>query len=120
MRTRFGIITLFLVLVIAFSLKGVAMSKENNGRAEANRYYAALEKEFLKQAKQTLEEQGYSNCGVTMTRVTNEDGSREYTVLLHHRKFEWLRQADRDSLTDMLAAKGFTDGVCTFVVSICP
>lgn len=120
MRTRFGIITLFLVLVIAFSLKGVAMSKENNGRAEANRYYAALEKEFLKQAKQTLEEQGYSNCGVTMTRVTKEDGSREYTVLLHHRKFEWLRQTEKDSLVDVLAAKGFTDGVCTFVVSIYP
>ncbi len=120
MRTRFGIITLFLVLVIAFSLKGVAMSKENNGRAEANRYYAALEKEFLKQAKQTLEEQGYSNCGVTMTRVTNEDGSREYTVLLHHKKLEWLGQADRDSLTNMLAAKGFADGVCTFVVSVYP
>ena len=90
------------------------MSKENNERARQNRYYAALEKEYLTRTQALLEEEGYRNCGINMRRVTYEDGSREYTVLLHHRKLDRLSAEAKTVLEKQLSEKEFTDETCSF------
>lgn len=114
MKRGFGVITVILVLVIVFCVKGTVFSKENNERAKANRYYALLEDAYLEEARQLLEEQGYSNCGVTMTRITEADGSREYTVLLHHRKLQKLSAEEKDVLISSLSDMEFDNEICRF------
>ncbi len=114
MRKGFGIITVVLIAVIIFCVKGTVSSKENSERAEANRYYAALEDEYLDRTRDILEEKGYCDCGVTMTRVTMEDGSREYTVLLHHRKLQRLNAEEKNELIGFLADMEFDNDVCRF------
>ena len=118
MRRGFGVITVLLILVIAFCVKGTVFSKENHERARENHYFAALEDEYLKQTKGLLEEQGYHNCGVTMTRVTLENGSREYTVLLHHRKLQKLSKDEKERLVDTLSDMEFDDELCSFVYEL--
>lgn len=118
MKRGFGVITVVLILVIVFCVKGTVFSKENNERAKANRYYAALEDEYLEQTKEFLKEQGYINCGVTMTRVTQEDGSREYTVLLHHRKFQKLGTDQKEELVEALSDMEFDRGICRFIYEL--
>ena len=118
MRRGFGVITVLLILVIAFCVKGTVFSKENHERAKENHYFAVLEDEYLEQAKGLLEEQGYHNCGVTMTRVTLEDGSREYTVLLHHRKLQKLGVEEREELLEALCTMEFSHGTCSFVYEL--
>lgn len=118
MKRGFGVITVLLILVIVFCVKGTVFSKEKQERATENYYYAALEKEYREQAKELLEEQGYHNCGVTMTRVTLEDGSREYTVLLHHRKLQKLGVEEREELLEALCTMEFSHGTCSFVYEL--
>lgn len=118
MRRGFGVITVLLILVIAFCVKGTVFSKENHERAKENHYFAVLEDEYLEQAKGLLEKQGYHNCGVTMTRVTLEDGSREYTVLLHHRKLQKLAVEEREELLEALCTMEFSHGTCSFVYEL--
>ncbi len=107
-------ITVVLILVIVFCVKGTVFSKENNERAQANHYYAVLEDGYLEQTRELLKEEGYINCGVTMTRVTQEDGSREYTVLLHHRKLQKLGTEQKEELVEALSAMEFDCGICRF------
>lgn len=114
MKRGFGVIIVLLVLVIVFCVKGTVFSMENNERAKANRYYAVLEDEYLEEARQLLEEQGYNNCGVTMTRITEADGRREYTVLLHHRKFENLSAEEKSEVISSLTDMEFDSGICKF------
>jgi hypothetical protein len=72
----FAVITAVLILAILFFVRGTAFSKEQNERGEANRYYAVLEQEYISRTKDALEQEGYDNCGVTVTWVTAEDGGR--------------------------------------------
>lgn len=114
MKRGFGVITVLLVLVIVFCVKGIVFCKENNERAKANRYYAVLEDEYLEEARQLLEEHGYQNCGVTMTRITEADGNREYTVVLHHRKLQKLSAEEKSAVISFLSAMEFDGGICRF------
>lgn len=114
MKRGFGVITVLLVIVIVFCVKGTVFSKENNERAKANRYYAVLEDEYLKETRQLLEEHGYQNCGVTMTRITEADGSREYTVLLHHRKLQKLSAEEKSAVISSLSDMEFNNEICKF------
>lgn len=118
MRSRFGIVTIILVMVIAFCTKQTVMSKENNERARQNQYYAVLEAAFLQETKEVLNEQGLRNCGVTMTRVTQENGEREYTVAIHHQKLEKMEEQQKAKIREQLMENEFTDGLCSFIYQL--
>lgn len=113
-RRGFGILTVLLVLIILFCVKGTVMSKEKYSFAKQNSRYAVLEQEYLDRTRNLLEEAGYDNCGINMRRVTYSGGRREYTVLLHHRKLERLSEAECEALKNLLAEMEFGEGTCTF------
>jgi hypothetical protein len=110
----FGVITAVLILAILFFVRGTAFSKEQSERGEANRYYAALEQEYISRTKDALEQEGYGNCGVTVTWVAAEDGRREYTVLLHHKKFQKLNEKDKNAMVSRLSVSEFDRESCRF------
>ena len=114
MKKGFGTLTVLFVLVIIFCVKGTVMSKENAERAKQNHYFAVLEQDYLTRTKQLLDEEGYGNCGINLTRVTYEDGRREYTVLLHHRKFERMSGEEKLDLESMLSQIEFQNEMCSF------
>lgn len=113
-RKGFGILTILLILATVFCIKGTVMSKESNNDGRKNRYYAALEQEYLDQTRLILEEEGFRNCGVNLRWVADGDGSREYTVLLHHRKLNHMSEEEREALADRLSDTEFEDEMCHF------
>lgn len=114
MEKKFGILTAVLMLVILFCVKGTVISKEEHERVKQERHYAALEEEYLARAQQLLEEEGYHNCGINLTRVTSGDGSRQYRMLIHHRKLTRLSEEEMEELVDRLYETEFRDGICSF------
>lgn len=82
-----GICIFLLVGIVLWSLCGIkanAAEKAENDRME----YQIQEKHFVKEVRTQLEKQGYSNSGVTVTKVMDTDGSREYKVLVHHKDID--------------------------------
>lgn len=94
--------TIVLVLFIAFCAAETAksISMEDNEVKEA--YYQELEQNYLAQVKAYLNEQGYFNSGVTMTRTETGEGVREYSVLIHNSRISRLSEAERESLREGL------------------
>ena len=113
-RKGFYILTVLLVLAAVFCIKGTVMSRESNSDGRKNRYYAALEQEYLDRTRLLLEEEGFRDCGVNIRWVAEVDGSREYTVLLHHRKLNHISEEEKEELADILSDAEFEDELCRF------
>lgn len=110
----FGIMTVILVAVIFFLIGGTVMSMSDNDHLRNNHYYAALEQEYLQNARQLLEEEGLKNCGINLRWVDDGTGNREYTMLLHHRRLTRMSEEEIESLTDRLSETEFRDDACSF------
>jgi len=94
------------VLVLVFAMligtKAYANSMEVAERAQRE----ANESVYLNLVKDELQAEGFSNCGVNMTKETNEDGEWEYTVVVYHRSFEWMDETDAMTLEQRLEYAG--------------
>ena len=69
-----------LVLWSICSIRANASEKAENDQTE----YQLQEAQLKREIRAGLNEMGYYNAGITMTKVMDTDGSREYTVLVHH------------------------------------
>lgn len=110
----FGVLTVLLVLIILFCVMGTVMSRGDGGRDRQNKYYAILEQEYLDEVHRLLQEEGLTNCGINLRWVADEEGSREYTVILHHRRLERMSGQEQTDLTDRLTGAEFQDAACSF------
>lgn len=103
MKKRFVLITVLLILVTVFCTTGTVMGMEKDATRVDEKYYKQMEKEYVKQVRNYLQEEGYENSGVTLTKVLFEDGSREYTLNVHHKRIDKLPESERNALRDTLA-----------------
>lgn len=104
MKKRFWLITVLLVTIIAFSTTGTVMGMEKGKVKVDEKYYRQIEKEYVKQVRVFLKDAGYDNCGVALTKVFYEDGTREYTLNIHHKRIGKLTVAEKEQLKEELAA----------------
>lgn len=110
----FVAVTLCLVFVTAFCVVMTVKSQSNAESEALETYYRGKERELLCQTREYLQQEGYKNCGVTMTRVVEENGYREYTVTIHHKKISRLPETDKRELTEKLKSITFQDENCSF------
>lgn len=115
---NFVIATVVLVLVTVFCTAGTVYSKEKEERKVSEAYYRELEREYVKELRKYLNEAGFTDSGVMLTRTVYEDGSREYHVTVHNRRFDRLTEAEKESLMQELLEKAFTEENCSFVHSL--
>lgn len=73
-----------LVLWSICSIKANAAERAENDKTE----YQLQESQLKSEIRDCLEEMGYNNSGITMTKVIDADNSREYTVLVHHQDLD--------------------------------
>lgn len=78
-------------------------------------YYEQLEEEYVEEVRGLLDEAGLAHAGVMLTHVRKEDGTRIYTLSIHHRNYLCLDQEERDSLTEALSECAFEPDCCVFV-----
>lgn len=110
----FTVTTIVLIATIVFFASCTVISQSNIGAQELENYYRAQEKELLQETKEHLAELGFKNSGVTLTRVVDEAGKREYTFTIHHGKIDKMNEAERETLAGILLASAEIDENCTF------
>lgn len=82
-QTTLVIGMLILLAILLWSANGIkvyAKDRAQNDKIE----YQLQEKQFLNKIRAILEENGYENSGITLTKVMDTDGKRKYTVLIHN------------------------------------
>ena len=57
---------------------------------------------FSNFSKEELNEMGFRNSGVTLTRVVDAEGNREYTFTIHHGKIDRMSEEERMALAAAL------------------
>ena len=92
------IITALLVLIAAMGISATVISQDKDMSKVEQQYYKEMEREYVKDLRALLANKGYSNSGVTMNRVINEDGSMEYLVTIHHKRISKLDNTDKQKL----------------------
>lgn len=116
MRSRSGFLmgTFLLVLVSAFCVTGTVISQSRIGERELENYYREQERQLVRDTRAFLEEAGYRNSGVMLTKVMEADGSRVYTLTVHHGRIDAMEDQARETLREELSAYDFPAENCTF------
>ncbi len=106
--------TLLLVMIITLSVKETVLSQNKNTAPIDAKHNRMIENEYIAEIRALLEEKGYGNCGITMTKVMKPDAPKEYTVLIHHWKINDLEGTEKAELKNELANVEFPIGNCSF------
>ena len=85
------------ILWCAFGIKANAAVKAENDRKE----YQLQEIQFKQEIRTCMEDMGYFNSGITVTKIMNENGSREYNVRVHH---QYLDLENTDAVNEVYSA----------------
>lgn len=105
-----GTVLLILAAALAFAL--TAYGREDGGRTES--YYREREQELVSEVRRYLNESGYTDSGVTLTRVVDGEGGRAYTLTIYHRRIDRMEPESRAALARQLAQFMFAEEGCTF------
>lgn len=114
----FAVFTAALILISAFFVAGTVQSQTADQCPANETYFQALEKDYISRIRKYLEVQGFENAGVTMTRIVDAEGNREYTILVHHR---YLEKLSAEALADIfreIEENGFAEDGCIFQVNL--
>lgn len=86
-ETKRIIVTAFFTAVIIFCIFGIKANAAQ--RADNNQdIYVAAEKEYIAQIRAFMEQKGYYNSGITLTKTMEGDKICSYRLLLHHKDFD--------------------------------
>ncbi|MDE7019068.1 MAG: hypothetical protein K2P65_16120 [Lachnospiraceae bacterium] len=109
------IITVILsVLVILFCTKETVIGQSRADMSSQKLYYAPMEEEYVAQMRQMLANKGYSNSGITIRWVLEEEGTRVYTVMIYHKWIDRLDEKGKEALLQELEQTEFIDQYCSF------
>ena len=114
----FILVTLMLILVSSFFICATVQSQTMGDRCEDEAYYQVLEKAYVKEIRAYLDEQGFENSGVNLTRVLDAHGNREYHITLHHKYLEKLCYAERERLFVEIEKMAFQADGCIFQINL--
>ena len=106
--------SIFLIFVILFCSTKTVMSQNKTDDRRTRQYYAAMEEEYRTNISQVLNEKGFVNSGVNIRWVSDGDGTRTYTVIIHHIRLNTLDDNVKDELLHELAELEFRDERCSF------
>lgn len=95
-----ALFSVLLITIVSLCAGSKALGSEKNEDFRSD-YYRNIEKAYVESVRDSLEDLGYKNAGITITRVVNE-GYVDYTITVHHSRIDALDEAQRNELTDIL------------------
>ena len=105
------IVVALVIAVVTFITTSITVTSCKKGAASDNAaYYHQLEQAYVKEARKVMNEQGYFDAGITMTRRMNETGERIYTVKVHHNRLNNASFEKTNELMELLSNIPFEDG----------
>lgn len=110
--------TIVLILISAFFITKTVRGQEDHEMIATEKYYQALEQEYVSEIRAYLNGQGFENSGVTLTRVIDEQGVREYQITLHHKYLEKLSTEKRDEVFGVIKNMAFENIGCIFRINL--
>ena len=113
-KIRFMAVIMVSVFIAACFFTGTVMGKGEADTQELEGYYHSKEQSLVEDAREFLKGEGYADSGVMLTRVIESDGSRQYTLTIHHRRIDKLEEAERQLLVEKLEKIAFKDANSTF------
>ncbi|MBR3825778.1 MAG: hypothetical protein IKJ39_11355 [Lachnospiraceae bacterium] len=113
----FVLFTVFMILSLWFFISEKVMSQNNGTVTVDEAAFLELESNYLSQVKVYLEEEGFRNSGVALSRVIETDGSRSYEITLHHKKLNELSLEEQKKLKADIEELAFGVSGCEFQVT---
>lgn len=113
----FVLFTVFMILSLWFFISEKVMSQNNGTVTVGEAAFLELESNYLSQVKVYLEEEGFRNSGVALSRVIETDGSRSYEITLHHKKLNELSLEEQKKLKADIEELAFGVSGCEFQVT---
>lgn len=110
----FILLTLALIAVTAFCITGTVKSQSSENVQIDKKYYEQLEKEYVREIRTYLTEEGYENSGVMLTYISTGGNGRKYTVTIHNEKINGLSQGEKTELKNKILGMAFEIPGCTF------
>ncbi len=114
----FVMVTVFLVLVLWLFISETVMSQTEGNITVDEKAYVELEKDYVVAVRGYLEERGYRNSGVALTRVVDESGERSYEMVLHHKNIYKLSCEEQEIMLEEIATMAFHVSGCKFQVKL--
>ena len=112
------IVVALVIAVVTFITTSITVTSCKKGAASDNAaYYHQLEQAYVKEARKVMNEQGYFDAGITMTRRMNETGERIYTVKVHHNRLNNASFEKTNELMELLSNIPFADGQVLYRIS---
>ena len=109
---RFYIMTGVFILFIFTMMTMTVNATESKRLQHVDSYYEEIEDNYVKVLRGELTSKGYRNAGITMTKIFSENGEREYTVKLHHKRMSGLSDYEKTELLKELSEVAFADSEC--------
>lgn len=106
--------SVILIFIIFFCSTETVISQNRTDARRTSQYYTAMEEEYKANISQMLNEKGFVNSGVNIRWISDGDGTRTYTVIIHHRRINTLDDNDKDKLLHELSELEFADENCSF------
>ena len=110
----FLVLTVCLVFITGFCITGTVISQSGIGEREMENYYREQERKLVRETWDYLNRAGFQNSGITLNRVVDEDGSREYTMTIHHGKIDKMDENSRKTLKEDLSKFIIAEDNCNF------
>ena len=114
----FGIFTLVLIVGIWFFVSGTVVSQGDGCISVDEQYYQVLEKEYVKEIRSFLTEQGFENSGVNLTMMEDESGNRSYSVEVYHKGICKLSDEEQEELFGKVEEMALDVAGCRFEISL--
>ena len=110
----FVFVTVLFVMISAFCISQTVSGKEDAEAKEQEAFYREQENKLLADTRAFLNQEGYYNSGVTLTRVVDSEGSREYTITIHHSRIDRMDDFEKQELKNALEELVFVSKGCSF------
>lgn len=112
-------VTAVLVLFIATCVTLTVKGSEGHGTSGYNEdYYDLLEENYKEQITEVLDAYGMGRSGVNLTKITLEDGSREYSLVIYNGKFLQMDSDRMQNLESALCSIAFPEESCAVCISL--
>lgn len=99
-NVAFYVVTFSLILIIVLCAGGTVRSESRDGAQRIEN--RVQEQQLLTDVRQYLKNNGYTNSGVTLTYVTDAEGSPEYIFTIHHKRINDMSEEERAALSEEL------------------
>ena len=110
----FVFVTVLFIMISAFCIGQTVSGKEDGEAKEQEAFYREQENKLLADTRAFLNQEGYYNSGVTLTRVVDSDGRREYTITIHHSRIDRMDDFEKQELKNALEELVFVSKGCSF------